>query len=71
LTLAGSAAAMRKALSQSGQGATQAELDRSLDVARQQMTSAAAAVSWMSGWEMSPDRAIEFALGESAANPTT
>jgi hypothetical protein len=70
LTLAGSAAALRKALSSSGQGATQAELDRGLDVARQQMTSAQAAVSWMSGWEMSPDRAIAFALGESGANST-
>lgn len=70
LTLAGSAASMRKALSSSGQGATQAELDRSLDVARQEMSSAAAAVSWMSGWEMSPDRAIAFALGDPGANPT-
>jgi hypothetical protein len=34
------------------------------------MSSAAAAVSWMSGWEMSPDRAIAFALGESGANAT-
>jgi predicted ATPase len=70
LTLAGSAAAMRKALSLRGQGATQAELDRSLDVARQQMTSAEAAASWMSGWEMPPDRAIAFALGEAGANPS-
>jgi hypothetical protein len=70
LTLAGSAAAMRKALSLGGQGATQAELDRGLDVARQQMTSAEAAASWMSGWEMPPDRAIAFALGEAGTNPT-
>jgi tetratricopeptide (TPR) repeat protein len=64
LTLAGSAAAMRKTLSLRAQDATQAELDRSLDAARQQMTSAEAAVSWMSGWEMPPDRAIALALSE-------
>jgi predicted ATPase len=70
LTLAGSAAALRKALSLNAQGAIQAELDRGLDVARQQMSSAEAAVSWMSGWEMSPDRAIAFALREREASAT-
>jgi predicted ATPase len=68
LTLAGSAAAMRKTLSLKAQEATQAELDRSLDAARQQMSSAEAAVSWMSGWEMPPDRAITFALDEPETN---
>jgi predicted ATPase len=70
LTLAGGAAAMRKTLSLKAQDATQAELARGLDAARQQMTSAEAAVSWMSGWEMPPDRAIAFALGEAGTNPT-
>jgi predicted ATPase len=70
LTLAGSAASMRKTLSLKVQGATQAELDRGLDAARQQMTSAVAAVSWMSGWEMPPDRAIAYALGEPEPSTT-
>jgi hypothetical protein len=70
LTLAGGAAAMRKTLSLKAQDATQAELDRGLDAARQQMTSADAAVSWMSGWEMPPDRAIAYAMGEPEGAPT-
>jgi predicted ATPase len=69
LTLAGGAAAMRKTLSLGLQETAQAEIDRGLDAAREQMTSAEAAVSWMSGWEMTPERAIAFALGEPETQP--
>jgi predicted ATPase len=64
LTLAGSAAAMRKTLSLTVQESAQVELDRGLDEARLRMTSSEAAASWMTGWGMPPEQAIAFALGK-------
>ena len=62
LTLAGSAAAMRATLSIPAREADQVELNRRLDVARQQMSGSAATATWMAGWGMEPEQAIDFAL---------
>ena len=62
LTLAGSAAAMRERYSlRFIRPGRRAEIERKIDEARKQ-AGASAAASWMKGWNMSPEEAIECSL---------
>jgi hypothetical protein len=62
LRLAGSAAAMRKIYRLYAKDTGETQLSQSLDRARQQMSGSAATASWMAGWSMRPEQAMEFAL---------
>jgi predicted ATPase len=62
LTLAGAASALRERYSlRSSSPGHRADIERKIEQARKQ-TGASAAASWMKGWNMSPEEAIEWAL---------
>jgi predicted ATPase len=65
LTLAGSAAAMRKAYGLHLKQAMESRLDESLDCARIELGGQRATASWMAGWQMQPEQAIAHALAVS------
>ena len=67
LRLAGSAAALRQTLGAPLSPPEHARLEKSLETARQALTGAASASSWMEGWAMPLDQAVEFALKYAAA----
>jgi predicted ATPase len=62
LRLAGSAAAIRRVLGAPLPVAEQTRLEKTLDLARQSISPAKAAVAWMDGWTMPTDKAIQEAL---------
>jgi predicted ATPase len=64
LRLAGSAAAMRRVLGARLPVGEQAELEKTLELARQSVSHATAASAWMEGWTTPADKAIQDALAE-------
>ena len=66
LTLGGSGAALRHALVVRLSDSAKARLERSLDAARETLTGSAAA-SWMRGWTMPIEQAVQFALDQPKA----
>ena len=63
LTLAGSAAALRQALAKPLTDSAKTQLESSLEEARRGLTSSAAMASWMRGWTMQAEEAVQFAVG--------
>ena len=63
LALAGSAAALRKALAMSLPDPAKNRLEQNLDAARQALTGSAATASWMRGWSMPIEEAVQLAMG--------
>jgi predicted ATPase/serine/threonine protein kinase len=62
LRVAGAAASLRERFRTPMPSLTKANLDRSLEVARQHLTTAAAASAWMEGSRMTPKEAVDYAL---------
>jgi tetratricopeptide (TPR) repeat protein len=62
LTLAGSAAAMRKAYGLYLKQTMESRLEESLELARRMLGGQQATASWMAGWSMQPEQAIAYAL---------
>ena len=68
LTLAGGAAAMRKAYGLHLKQALETRLEESLERARTRLGSQLATESWLKGWRMRPEQAIELALAAEEAS---
>ena len=62
LRLAGAAAALRQMLGAPLPPAEQAQLERTLEPARQAVSSTAASAAWLEGWGMSVEKAVQDAL---------
>jgi predicted ATPase/predicted Ser/Thr protein kinase len=62
LRLAGAAAALRQSLGAPLTPAEQAKLERSLEPARQELTTTAGGTAWLEGWVMPVEKAIEEVL---------
>jgi predicted ATPase len=62
LRLAGAAAALRRSLGAPLTPAEQAKLERSLEPARQELTTTAGGTAWLEGWVMPVEKAIEEVL---------
>ena len=60
--VAGSAAALRKALAMSLPDPAKNRLEQNLDAARQALTGSAATASWMRGWSMPIEEAVRLAM---------
>jgi predicted ATPase/serine/threonine protein kinase len=68
LRLAGAAAAMRRVLGAHLPLAEQAVLEKALELARKSVSPAVASTSWMDGWTMSADKAVQDALSEDSSD---
>jgi predicted ATPase len=62
LTLAGAAAAARRALGTPLPGPAQARFDATLDDVRRQLEPQLAGAAWMQGWSLGPDEAVTLAF---------
>jgi predicted ATPase/serine/threonine protein kinase len=71
LRLAGAAAALRQNIGAPLPPAEQAKLDAILDPARQALTNTAGATSWLEGWAMPVEKAIEEVLMPEAASSSS
>ncbi len=70
LRLAGAAAALRQSIGAPLTPAEQAKLEATLDPARQTLTNTAGATSWLEGWSMPVEDAIQEALMKEAPSPS-
>ena len=64
LRLAGAAAAVRQRIGAPLIPAEQSQLEKKLEPVRKGLTDAAGLQAWSSGWEMSPEQAVNEALGQ-------
>ncbi len=71
LRLAGAAAALRQNIGAPLTPAEQAKIEASLDPARQSMTNAASATTWLEGWAWSVEKAVGEALMLDVASPAS
>ena len=70
LRLAGAAAALRQNIGAPLTPAEQAKLEASLDLARQAMTDTAGAATWLEGWVLPIEKAVEEVLTPEATSPS-
>jgi predicted ATPase len=66
LRLAGAAAALRQVLGAPLPPVEQAQVEKSLEPAREALTNSAASAAWLEGWAMPVEKAVEDALGPGA-----
>jgi predicted ATPase len=69
LTLAGAASSLRQTIGAPSRPKEQAKLDAALKPAWQQGDSAAAKATWVAGWKMRLEEAIQYALDRSQSKP--
>jgi hypothetical protein len=67
LRLAGAAAALRQSIGAPLTPAEQVKLEKSLDTARREVTTAIGRTAWLEGWVMPVEKAIEEVLKPAAA----